>query len=375
MTSRERMQVAVNHQEPDRVPLDLGGGATSLLVDTYENLKAYLGVKNKTRLGSRVWQYVFVDEPILEHLSIDTRYVVEKRPKGHKDKEISADTFIDEWGVTRRRIGYYYDIIKFPLKQARIEDLEKYPWPDPLDPGRTEGIVEKAENLHKNTEYAIVGRCSASIFEQSWYLRGYDQFLMDLILDKEFAHALLRKITDIKKKEMKKFLEKVGDYLDVIGTGDDLAIHEGPATSPTLYREMIKPYQRELFNLIHSLTKAKLFYHSCGNVYPLIEDLIEVGVDILNPVQVSAGEMGDTARLKKEFGDRLCLWGAIDTQKVMPFGSVDKVRGEVRRRIHDLAPGGGYVLAAIHNMCPDIPPENICTMFEAAKKYGQYPIS
>jgi len=374
MTPRERVQLTLSHQEPDRVPLDLGGGATSLLVDTYENLKAYLGVENKTRVGSRVWQYVFVDEPVLERLSIDTRYVVEKGPKYHKDKEISADTFADEWGVERRRIGYYYDIIKFPLKEARIEDLEKYPWPDPLDPGHTDGIVEEAESLGKNTDYAIIGRCSASIFEQSWYLRGYDQFLMDLVLDKEFAHALLRKITDIKKKRMTNFLEKVGNYLDVINTGDDLAIHQGLAISPTLYREMIKPYQRELFNLVHSLTKAKLFYHSCGNVYALIEDLIEVGVDILNPVQVSAGEMGDTARLKKEFGDGLCFWGAIDTQKVMPFGSVDEVRREVRRRIQDLAPGGGYVLAAVHNMVPDIPPENICAMFEAGKKYGQYPI-
>lgn len=374
MTPRERVQLALSHREPDRVPLDLGGGATSLLVDTYENLKSYLGVKNKTRVGSRVWQYVFVDELVAERLSIDTRYVVEKGPKYRKDKEICADTFIDEWGVERRKIGYYYDIIKFPLKEARIEDLEKYPWPDPLDPGHTDGIVEEAESLGKNTDYAIIGRCSASIFEQSWYLRGYDQFLMDLVLDKEFAHALLRKITDIKKKRMTNFLEKVGNYLDVINTGDDLAIHQGLAISPTLYREMIKPYQRELFNLVHSLTKAKLFYHSCGNVYALIEDLIEVGVDILNPVQVSAGEMGDTARLKKEFGDGLCFWGAIDTQKVMPFGSVDEVRREVRRRIQDLAPGGGYVLAAVHNMVPDIPPENICAMFEAGKKYGQYPI-
>jgi uroporphyrinogen decarboxylase len=374
MTPRERVRLTLSHQEPDRVPLDLGGGVTSLLVDTYENLKSYLGVKNKTRVGSRVWQYVFVDEPVAERLSIDTRYVVEKGPKYRKNKKISADTFADEWGVVRRKIGYYYDIIKFPLGDTRVAELEKYPWPDPLDPGRTEGVLEEAENLGKNTDYAIVGRCSSSIFEQAWYLRGYDQFLMDLVLDKEFAHALLRKITDIKKKRMKNFLEKVGNYLDVINTGDDLAIHKGPAISPTLYREMIKPYQQELFNLVHSLTKAKLFYHSCGDVYALIEDLIEVGVDILNPVQVSAGEMGDTARLKKEFGDGLCFWGAIDTQKVMPFGSVDEVRREVRRRIQDLAPGGGYVLAAVHNMVPDIPPENICAMFEAGKKYGQYPI-
>jgi uroporphyrinogen decarboxylase len=375
MTSRERVQVALNHQEPDRVPLDLGGGVTSLLVDTYENLKTYLDVKDKTRLGSRVWQYVFVDEPVLERLGIDTRYVVEKGPKYPKDKEISGDTFVDEWGVVRKKIGYYYDIIEHPLKEAQIEDLEKYPWPDPLDPGRTEGILEEAENLHQRTDYAIIGRCSASIFEQSWYLRGYDQFLIDLITDKEFAHKLLRKLTDIKKIRMKNFLEKVGRYIDVIGVGDDLAIDRGPAISPALYREMVKPYQWELFNLAHSLTKAKLFYHSCGNVYALIEDLIEVGVDILNPVQVSAGDMGDTARLKKQFGEHLCFWGAIDTQKVMPFGSVDEVRREVIRRIRDLAPEGGYVLAAVHNMCPDIPPENICAMFEAGKKYGHYPIS
>jgi len=375
MTSRERVRLTLSHQEPDRVPLDLGGGCTSLLAGTYENLKTYLGVKCITRIASRVWQYVFVDEPVLQHFDTDTRYVFEKGPMYVKDREISADTFVDEWGVARRKIGYYYDIVKFPLKEARIRNLEKYPWPDPLDPGRMEGVLEKAEDLRRNTTYAIIGRCSSSIFEQAWYLRGFDQFLIDLVIDKEFAHALLRRLTDIKKIRMKNFLGKVGRYVDVIGVGDDLATGNSSVISPALYREMVKPYQRELFNLIHSLTEAKLFYHSCGNIYELIEDLIEIGVDIINPVQVSAGDMGDTARLKKQFGERLCFWGAIDTQKIMPFGSVSEVWCEVRRRIYDLASGGGYVLAAVHNMIPDISPKNICAMFEAGKKYGQYPIS
>ncbi len=374
MKPRERVQITLSHEEPDRVPLDLGGPATSLLVDTYENLKRYLEVKTPTRMHSKTWQTVEVGKAILRILDIDTRYVFEKGLKG-KDEDEESPYFVDEWGVTRSKIGYYYEITKFPLREIKLEDLDNYPWPDPLKPERMEGLRKKAEQLRQETDYAVVGHCSGSIFELSWYLRGYDQFMMDLIADKEFAQALLRKLTDIQKLRATAFLKEVGEYLDVITYGDDLGIHVGPAISPQLYREMVKPYHQELHDLVHSLTKAKLWYHSCGDVYPLISDLIDVGVDILNPIQVSTKRMGNTGKLKKEFGHNMSFWGAIDTQKVMPFGSVEEVRQEVERRIKDLAPGGGYVVAGIHNLCPDVSPENICAMFQAARDYGEYPIS
>ncbi len=371
MTPKERVLSCLNHKKPDRVPIDLGGtGTTSLLVDTYNNLKQYLGMKVETKLNSRTWQTVKVDEEILKYFEVDVRCITQKSPKG-SEKELSKDCFVDEWGITRKKTGYYYEIVKYPLEKAQLRDLEGYPWPNPTDLQRVEGLREEAKGLRENTEFAITGKCSSSIFEQSWYMRGYGNFLVDLITNKEFAHALLRKITDIQKQRMDLFLDSVGEYLDVLCVGDDLSTHLGPAVSPNLYREMVKPYQRELYTFYKSKTDAKLWYHSCGNIYPLIEDLIDVGVDILNPIQVSAKDMGNTAKLKEKFGDRLCFWGAIDTQKVLPSQSEKDVRREVRKRIQDLSPRGGYVLAAVHNMCPDIPPENICAMFDEALRFTE----
>jgi uroporphyrinogen decarboxylase len=197
---------------------------------------------------------------------------------------------------------------------------------------------------------------------------------LDLVDDKDFAHALLSKITSIRKENAEKFLSEVGAYLDVFQLADDLAMQNGPYMSPDLYREMIKPYQVELFQFVKSLTPAKIYYHSCGSVTGLLDDLIDVGVDILNPVQVSAEGM-QPEQLKKRFGDKLSFWGAMDTTEILPNGTADDVRDEVRSVIRNLGPGGGYVLASVHNMQADIPPENIIAMIEAASQYGQYPIT
>jgi uroporphyrinogen decarboxylase len=184
----------------------------------------------------------------------------------------------------------------------------------------------------------------------------------------------MSKITEIRKQNAEYFLSEVGEYLDVFQLADDLAMQNGPYMSPELYREMIKPHQVELFRFVKELTPAKIYYHSCGSVAGLLDDLIDVGVDILNPVQVSADGM-ETNQLKQRFGDRLSFWGAIDTTAVLPKGTVDDVQNEVKKRIHDLAPGGGFVLASVHNLQPDIPPENILAMFEAVSQYGRYPIT
>jgi uroporphyrinogen decarboxylase len=174
---------------------------------------------------------------------------------------------------------------------------------------------------------------------------------------------------------VEKYLDAVGPYIDLITFSDDLGSQRAPLISPKMYRRMIKPYQAEVIAAIKRRSKAKVFFHSCGNVYPLIGDLIEIGVDVLNPVQVSAGEMGDTARLKREFGDRITFCGAVDTQWVLPHGTTDDVRSEVRRRIRDLAPGGGYILAAVHCIQPDVPPENVLAMFDEARVAGRYPLA
>jgi uroporphyrinogen decarboxylase len=181
-------------------------------------------------------------------------------------------------------------------------------------------------------------------------------------------------LLDLHKARLRVFLDEVGEYLDMIEIPDDLAMQDRLFMSPRTYREMIKPYHAEYFAFIKEYTEAKILYHCCGNIYPLIDDLIEIGIDVLNPVQVSAGDMGDTAKLKHEFGGQLAFCGGIDTQSVLPFGTPEDVRAEVRKRIRDLAPGGGYLLAAVHSIQNDVPAENIVAMFQSAQELGRYPL-
>jgi len=198
---------------------------------------------------------------------------------------------------------------------------------------------------------------------------------MDLAEDPEFAHAMLRRMTDMMKGSLTGLLDAAGKYIDVVIMADDMGWQNGPFISPAMYRTMYKAYHAELIATIRSKSKAKVFFHSDGNVLPLLNDLIDVGVDLLNPVQVSAKDMGDTARLKREFGDRLSFCGAIDTQRALPYGTTDDVRREVRRRIKDLAPGGGYICAAVHSILADVPVENLYAMFDEVMKSGTYPLS
>jgi uroporphyrinogen decarboxylase len=378
LTSRERVRRAVRRQEPDRVPLDLGTTTSTTMVNAaHDRLSRHLGLKGEGCLISVMFQLVLVDEAILRQFQVDLRPVMGKGPSRSDGGYRPDGTFEDEFGIRYRRPpgGLYYDIIASPLKEATIKDLESYPFPDPLDPGRVAGVEAEARELHENTDYAVVGTPGGpvNIFELAWYLRGLDQMLMDLLVDKPFVHALLRKVTDLQKAKYGEFLRKCGKYLDIVRIGDDMGTQQQPFFSPALYREMIKPYHQEYFSFIKEHTDASLMLHSCGNVYPLIPDLIEAGVDILNPIQVSAKDM-DPQRLKQEFGDRLTFSGAIDTQHVLPHGSPHEVEEEVRRRIQELGPGGGYMIASVHNIQPDVPPENVVAMFHAGLKYGRYPL-
>jgi len=378
LTPRERVRRAIRRQEPDRVPLDLGTTTSTTMVDgAHERLKQHLGISGEKRLISVMFQLVLVEEAILREFMIDLRPVMGKGPSQSKGGFHPDGIFVDEWGVTFRRPpgGLYYDIIASPLREATLKDLEFYPFPDPLDPGRVAGVGEEAKELHQNTNYSVVGTPGGpvNIFELSWYLRGLDQLLMDLIADKPFAHALLRKVTDLQKAKYGAFLKRCGKYLDIVRIGDDMGTQQQPFFSPALYREMIKPYHQEYFSFIKEHTDASLMLHSCGNVYPLIPDLIDAGIDILNPVQVSARDM-EPLRLKQEFGDRLAFSGGIDTQHVLPYGTQEEVEEEVRQRIRELGPGGGYMIASVHNIQPDVPPENVVAMFRAGAQYGQYPL-
>ena len=248
----------------------------------------------------------------------------------------------------------YYEVVECPLRDATIDDIERFPWPDMAHVNRFQGLAEEARDLHENTPYAVVALSGVSPHEIIYIMRGLDTWLVDLIAGPEFAHALMRKVTDIMLAGVTRHLEEVGPYIDVLITGDDLGTDSSLMMSPQVYRRMIKPYHAELMAAIKQKTKAKIFFHSDGNIYPLIGDFIEIGVDMINPVQVSAGDMGDTARLKREFGKQMSFCGAIDTQTVLPHGTPEEVRAEVRGRMKDLAPGGGYIVASVHCIQPDV---------------------
>lgn len=371
MNSRERLLKTLNHEEPDRVPVDLGGIVTGITKVVHRRLREHLGVEGREQIIDRIQQLVKPDEKILERLEVDTRYVYLRASRDFQDKEFPVDVYEDEWGVRRKRVSFYYDIVHHPLKDATIQDLERMRWPDPHAVSRYEGIAEEVRYLHKNTDYAIILNAIGSIFEFSWYLRGYEQFMMDLLINRGFAVALMEKMLQFQIGMFEEILDRVGDYVQVVLCGDDLAIQTGPAISLNLYRKLVKPLQRQLFESIKKRTGAKLFYHSCGSVYQFIGDLLEIGIDILNPIQVSAQDM-DTKRLKKEFGKELTFWGGCDTQRVLPFGTPDEVKDEVKKRIDDLAEEGGFVLNSVHNIQADVPPENILAMFDMARDYGKH---
>jgi uroporphyrinogen decarboxylase len=382
LSHRQRVQLALDHQSPDLVPLDFAtGGNTSPVPEIYEKLlDNYPQIERQYQLMPHILRLAVVDEHILLDLDIDTR-PIPMRPlsNGHRGCD-KANHLVDDWGVIWKDVdvggAIYREVVESPLVDATIDDLESYPWwPDPLDLERYKGVREHAEYLYDQTDYALVG-CPAfnGVWERAYYLCGYESMLTSLVLDPEFIHAVLRRVTDITKLSLGRYLELVGPYIQVIKMGDDLGTQNGPSMSPHTYQSLIKPYHKEIFEFIKTRTDARIFLHTCGSVYKLLPDLIDAGVDILNPVQVSAQDM-DTRRLKTEFGDLLSFWGAIDTQHVLPHGTVDDVKREVERRIADLAPCGGYILSSVHNVQADVPVENVIAMFRHAREVGRYPLS
>jgi uroporphyrinogen decarboxylase len=370
MNGKERVLTALNHEQPDRLPMDLGGRQTTLMIPAYEKLKKYLGYSDiPTKIMSHIWQTVYVDEKILRDFNIDTRHI---RPKNKAFAPASpfaeGEIFVDSWGVGRKISDGYANLCTYPLQQAKsLDDIENYSWPDPKEEFDYTELRDHTQTLFDQGEYALVG-CMGSpgnTYEQAWYLRGLSEFLLDMVMRKDMAHAIMRKVVDHRKISAELYLKEVGGFLDVVQVADDLGAQNTSLMSPDSYREMIKPYQAELITHIKKFTKAKIYHHSCGSIVNILDDMIEIGIDILNPVQATAVGM-ETDKLKKRFGDKLTFWGAIDTFKVLPFGSVADVQKEVKKRITDLGPNGGYVLGSVHNMQSDVPPENVEAMFKAA---------
>jgi len=376
MTPRERVIKSIEHREPDRIPIDMGTAVSSIHIEAYRKLKKYLGIdKTEPRIIDMMQQVVEIEEPVLQRFNVDTRQLFIKSAKPwHR---LPDGNYVNEWGIKFKKPenSHYYDMYEHPLADAEIGDLETFSWPDPDDPRRIMGLREQAMELYHNTDYALIlGGFGECMFGLPSWLRGHAHFYMDLISNRDFVTALLDRLLDIEIRLARNVLEAVGEYIQVVRVSDDLGTEQGPIISPSLYRELIKPRQKKLYQYIKSKTRAKLLLHSCGSVYKLIPDFIDIGVDALNPIQVSARDM-DTRKLKKEFGDKIAFWGGgCDTQKVLPLGTVDDVKKEVRTRIKDLAPGGGFIFTPVHNIQYDVSPEKICALYDTVIEVGRYPI-
>jgi len=384
MTSRERVLTALDHAEPDRVPVDLGGSVvTSIAIPAYAALRDRLGLPPRpVRTMETVQQIAFVDEDALDRLGLDVIPVFARPPAGYApvfaDDGDGGVAFRDEFGATLRRPrgSHYFDWREFPLAEPSLDALAAMPWPDPADPARYRGLREDVQALRARTDRALFGMapCGHDLFNQLLRVRGMEEGLIDLIAHPDFAEAFLDRLTETICAAQTLFLDAVGDLIDVHFAADDLTGQTGPLLSPALYRRLIKPRWARILQTIKARTRAKIFYHGCGAIGPFLPDLIEIGVDVVNPVQVSAAGM-DTAVLKKTYGRRLSFWGGgCDTQRVLPFGSPAEVRAEARRRIRDLAPGGGFVFNPVHNIQPQVPVDNIMALFDAVRVFGPYPI-
>lgn len=383
MDSRERLLSALRHEEADRIPFDLGGTVTTGIHKiAYARLLDYLGIEKREIITCEyLQQLAVIDEDILVRLGVDVRPLYSNAPERLMPKffvEGHSEKFYDMFKIKWRKplsYGLYFDLEEHPFANfTSVKEVEEFEFPDPLEEVRYMGVRDRAQKTKSSTNVALaLAGIYAGIVETACWLRGMENFMIDMAADRLMAEAILDKIVEFKAKFWDKALRTFGDCVDVVIEADDLGTQSSLLFSPQHYREVIKPRHKYLFDTIR---KAKpdvfIFVHSCGNIYKLLPDFIEIGVDAINPVQVTCKDM-DTRILKKEFGKDLTFWGGgIDSANILNKGTVQQVKDEVKRRIDELAPGGGFVFASVHNIQPDVPPENIIAMVETLHEYGVY---
>ena len=376
LSARERVRICLSHQEPDRVPMDIGEGRqTSIYVEPYLQAMQLLGLERTEIITSPRNVVDAFDERFLSALGIDFRRVsLREIPEALIPEP--GGIMRDEWGIGWQKAGHFWSPVRHPLKDATLDDLQTYPLPDPMDERRFTGIREEAKFKWNETPFALVAKQpnhTYGVLTQSIYLRGAENFFVDLMTHKTFASALMEKVLEYHIRLYERYLEEVGDFVDIVHTSDDLGTQTSTYLSPGLFREMIKPKEKRLMEAIKNKTHAKILFHCDGAIAALIEDLIEIGVDILNPIEPVVKGM-DPGALKKTFGDRLSFHGGVSQQQALSTGTVREVELEVERRIRELAPGGGYILASAQTVMPEVPGENVVHMFRVAERYGRYPI-
>lgn len=402
VSSRDRVLAALRHQEPDRVPIDLGGmRSTGIQAIAYNRLKAHLGIEDgQTMMYDIMQQLAQPEMSIVERFHIDAvplpravigldpirpRWKSWTLPDGSPalvpdgleqlPREDGGFEIRDDAGQLLYRMpagGLYYEPVYHPLAEATtVAEIEAWE-PPSISDLELEWLAAEARQLRASTDKAILGLTGVNLYERAQSARGWQRFMEDLAGQPVLAEALLRRLADCACDVLARYLDAVGEFIDIVQVGDDLGTQAGPQLSPRMYRRLVKPYQQQVWQFIKARSGLPVFLHCCGGVYPLIPDLIEAGVDILNPVQISAAGM-DPARLKREFGRDLVFWGGgADTQHILPHATPGEVADHVRRQIDILAPGGGFVFNQVHNIQANVPPENIVAMFDTAFEHGRY---
>lgn len=381
MNSRERINLALNHQEADRIPLDIGGaGVSQIHATAYTNLRRYLKLpEREANITFIPEQLAHFETDIAERLETDFVYVMPQAPSGYElvYRDLGDYTaYTDEWGIgwkKPKKGGFYYDMYYHPLADAEtLADIKAYQFPDPLDDQRYQNLPPEIEAAIARGKAVVLAGPGAGILEIYTWLRGFEQFYVDMALNHDFVAYMLDRLVEFKQAYWERALADFGDLVSVACEHDDLAGQRTLLFSPDTYRSVVKPRQKKLFHFIKDHAPVKLFYHTDGAVRPLIPDLLDAGIDILNPVQFTAADM-ELNSLKREFGQDLVFWGAgVDTQGVLGSGTPDEVRADVKRNIEALAPGGGFVFATVHDIQANVPPENIMAMWETWKEYGVY---
>lgn len=383
LTPRQRVLTALAHREPDRVPLDLGSThVTGIALVAYEQLTHYLGVDDpQPTVVDDIQQIALPHEGVLQRLGVDTRGLFPTTSNNIRVALTDAGAswqYRDEWGLVHRMPkegGLYFTLVESPLggPAPDANELGRYPWPDAGDPTRIAGLDLRARALSEAGYCVVLKGLCAGLCEVACRLRGMEDFLCDLVTDPGAAGRLLDHILTLKLGFWEMALPVLAPWVDVVLEADDYGTQDSQLVSPRMIREFFAPRLAELFRVVKShAPEARLLFHSCGSVREIIPDLVEIGVDILNPVHIRAAGMEPTG-LKRDFGDALSFWGGgVDTQRVLPFGTPAEVRDDVRRNVDALAPGGGYVFSTIHNIQADVPPANIAAMFEALAEAGAY---
>lgn len=373
MSRRENFQKTLRHETPDSLILDLGGNPLSSMDgQSMYHLLDCLGYSyDRDKIKKLDYGTIGrLDERIQKYLDIDTRSVgTILRPQKSQYQKLSETDYIDEWGIQRHFTGLYWDIVKPPLRGATLEDLEHYPWPDPdsLDMQELCQYRDAAKNLYENTDYVICGEHPVyGIFELGCWMCGFEDFLIRMLDEPEFVHRFFEIILNYQKTVIEAYYGMIGPYIHYTSSGDDFATQKGPFVSPATFREMIQPYLKQRIAYTKKFTDAAFLHHSCGNVFSLIPDLVDAGVEILNPIQPVSDQMRPE-NLKQRYGDQICFHGGLDTQGVLPYADAETVRQSVETLIHTMAPGGGYIFAAAHNIQEDVPPENVILAFQAAR--------